>query len=49
MIVVALMSGDQGEKAHNAYKEGEGSHTCYVMLLIIDFVVLYDCLHSSAV
>ena len=35
MRVVALMSGAQGEKAQNAYKEGDGSHRiqvdyCYV-------------------
>ena len=30
MRVVALMNGTQGEKAHNSYKEGEGSHRSHV-------------------
>ena len=38
MRVVALMSGAQGERAHNAYKEGEGSHR-RILLIIVMFVV----------
>ena len=30
MEVVALMSGDQGEESHQAYKEGNGSYERHV-------------------
>ena len=30
MREVDLMSGTQGEKSHNSYKEGEGSHRSHV-------------------
>ena len=33
MEVVALMSGAQGEEAHQAYKEGNGSHWKHVWVL----------------
>ena len=38
MEVVALMSGAQGEEAHQEYKEGDGSH-CEHDGIIIFFMV----------
>ena len=37
MIVVTLVSGTEGEKAHIVYKEGKGA--IYGYFFIIDFVV----------
>ena len=41
MEVVALMSGAQGEEAHQAYKEGDGSHRRHVFYYYIVYG-LYD-------
>ena len=35
MRVVYLMSGTQGEKDHNGYKEGKGSDRNHLRLLLI--------------
>ena len=49
MRVASLMSGTQGEEAHQAYKEENRMENIEV-ILIIDFVlVLYDFLHASVV
>ena len=40
MEVVALMSGAQGEEAHQAYKEGDGSHRRHFIIII--FYGLYE-------
>ena len=48
MEVVALMSGAQGEEAHQAYKEGDGSHRRHVLEYYL-FMVYYDLWLSSAV
>ena len=47
MIVVTLMSGTQGEKAHIVYKEGKVAIVGYVIEYW--FCGLHDFLHSSAV
>ena len=48
MEVVALMSGDQGEEAHQEYKEEYGSH-CRHDWIIIFLMVYLDLLLSSVV
>ena len=47
MIVVALMSGAQGDKAQISYNEGKEAIEGYVMDYW--FCGLYDFLHSLAV
>ena len=46
MRVVALMSGTQGEKAHNEYKEGKGIHRrhggCLLILIYLDLELSGD-------
>ena len=39
MEVVNLMSGAQGEEAHQAYKEGNGNHGKHVLIIIL----IMDC------
>ena len=46
MIVVTLMSGTQGEKAHIVYKEGKETIDGYVFYYW--FCGLYDFFHSSS-
>ena len=48
MEVVALMSGAQGEEAHQEYKEGDGIH-CGDDWIIILLMVCLDLLLSSAI
>ena len=40
MEVVALMSGAQGEEAHQEYKEGDGSHRRHVLIIILSMVCM---------
>ena len=40
MEVVALMSGAQGEEAHQEYKEGDGSHRGHVFHYYFDMVCM---------
>ena len=40
MEVVALMSGAQGEEAHQAYKEGNGSHRRHFLIIILSMVCM---------
>ena len=40
MEVVALMSRAQGEESHQAYKEGDGSHRGYVLIIILSMVYM---------
>ena len=47
MIIVTLMSGTQGEKAHTIYKEGKTAIDGYVIDYL--FCGLYDFLHPLAV
>ena len=48
MEVVALMSGAKGEEAHQAYKEGDGSHGNHVLDYYL-FMVCYELWLSSDV
>ena len=48
MEVVALMSGAKGEEAHHLYKEGDGNHRGYVLIIILIWFVK-TCFLSSAV
>ena len=48
MEVVALISGAQGEEAHQAYKEGNGSHRKNFFIIVL-IMVYYDLLLSSAI
>ena len=43
MEVVHLMSGAQGEEAHHAYKEGDGSHGRDVLSIIFSMVCMICC------
>ena len=38
MEVVALMSGAQGEEAHQEYKEGDGNHCGHDWIIILFMV-----------
>ena len=48
MEVVPLMSGAQGQEAHQEYKEGDGSH-CWDDWIIILLTVYLDLFLSSTV
>ena len=53
MEVVALMSGAQAKEAHQAYKEGDGSHGNHYWVLFclwpVWLVCLFSCLVETAV
>ena len=40
MEVMDLMSGAQGQEAHQAYKEGDGNHRIYVFIIILSMVCM---------
>ena len=47
MRVASFLSGTKGEEAHNAYKEGDGSHRENFEYFLC--LVFYNFLHASAV
>ena len=47
MRVASLMSGNKGEEAHKAYKEGAGSNRSHYEYFLC--LVYYEFMHTSTV